>query len=53
MRKFILSVAAIAVLAMAVPFTAPAQADAIIVGGHHHHSWHHDHDRTVIIKHRD
>ena len=49
MRKLILSLAALSVMAVAAPLAA--NADPVVVVGHHHR--HHDHDRgkTVIIKH--
>jgi hypothetical protein len=46
MRKLILSLAALSVLALATPLAA--NADPVVVVGHHHH---HDRDKTVIIKH--
>jgi hypothetical protein len=49
MRKLILSLAALSVMALATPLAA--NADPVVVAGHHHHWWHHDHDKTVIIKH--
>jgi hypothetical protein len=49
MRKLILSLAALSVMALAMPFAA--NADPVVVVGHHHHWWHHDRDKTVIIKH--
>jgi hypothetical protein len=49
MRKFILSLAALSVMALATPLAA--NADPAVVVGHSHHWWHHDHDKTVIIKH--
>jgi hypothetical protein len=49
MRKLILSLAALSVMALATPLAA--NADPVVVVGHHHHWWHHDHDKTVIIKH--
>jgi len=48
MRKLILSLAALSVMAVAVPLAANADP-VVVVGGHHHR--HHDHDKTVIIKH--
>ena len=51
MRKIILSLAALSVMALATPLAA--NADPVVVE-HHHHWWHHhdhDNDRTVIIKH--
>jgi Spy/CpxP family protein refolding chaperone len=49
MRKLILSLAALSVMALATPLAA--NADPVVVVGHHHHWWHRDHDKTVIIKH--
>jgi len=49
MRKLILSLAALSVMALAAPLAA--NADPVVVVGHHHHWWHHDHDKTVVIKH--
>jgi hypothetical protein len=49
MRKLILSLAALSVMALATPLAA--NADPVVVVGHHHHWWHHDNDKTVIIKH--
>jgi hypothetical protein len=50
MRSFILSLAALAALGLAIPYPAPAKADPVVIV-HHHHWWHHDHDRTVIVRH--
>ena len=57
MQKLILSLAALAVLGVALPYAAPAKADPVVIV-RHHHDWHpywhhHDHDHTVIIKHHD
>jgi len=50
MRKLILSLAALSVMAVAAPLTA--NADPVVVVGHHHHWYpHHDHGKTAIIKH--
>ena len=50
MRKLILSLAALSVMAVAAPVAA--NADPVVVVGHHHHWYpHHDHSKTVIIKH--
>jgi hypothetical protein len=49
MRKLILSLAALSVMALATPLAA--NADPVVVVGHHHHWSHRDHDKTVIIKH--
>ena len=46
MRKLILSLVALSVMAVAAPLAA--NADPVVVVGHHHH--HHDHGKTVIIK---
>jgi hypothetical protein len=48
MRRFILTLAALASLGLVVPFAAPANADPVVVVHHHHH--HHHHGKTVIIK---
>ncbi len=57
MRKFVLSLAALAALGFA--YAAPVMADPVVVV-HHHHSHgmvmvppphHHHHSKTVIIKH--
>jgi hypothetical protein len=52
MRSFVLALAALAAIGLAVPYVAPAKADPLVViGGDHHHHWHpHHHDHTVIIK---
>jgi hypothetical protein len=55
MRTFILTLAALVSLGLALPYAAPAMADPVVVIGgghhHHHHDWHH-HDRgAVVIKH--
>jgi hypothetical protein len=50
MRKLILSLAALSVMAVAAPLAA--NADPVVIVGHHHHWSHrHDHGKTVIIKH--
>jgi hypothetical protein len=52
MRTFAISLAALVSLGLALPYTAPAMADPVVViGHHHHHDWHHHHDKTVVIKH--
>ena len=52
MRKFILSLAALAVLALAIPFAVPANAQVAVVIGHHHHhhdDWRRHHHERVIV----
>jgi hypothetical protein len=54
MRKIILSLAALAVIGVAIPYAAPAKADPILVVRHHDRNWHpRHHDNVVIIKHHD
>jgi hypothetical protein len=55
MRKLILSLSALAVLAFAIPYAAPAKADPVVVvhhrGGWHPSYHHHHHGRTIVIHH--
>lgn len=56
MRRFILSLAAVAALGLVVPYAAPAKAEETVVvrhGDHGDHGWRHhrDHDKVVVIKH--
>jgi Spy/CpxP family protein refolding chaperone len=54
MRKFTLSLAALAAISLVVPYAATAKADETVVVKHrHHHIWNSEprHDKTVIIKH--
>jgi hypothetical protein len=49
LKKILVLVPAALVCAIAV---TPVSAKTVIIKKGHHH-WHHDHDRKVIIKHRD
>jgi hypothetical protein len=51
MRMFVLSLAALAAVGLAVPYAAPAKAAPVIIVHHHHH--HHHGNKTVIIKKHD
>ena len=57
MRKIILTLAALAAIGIVMPYAAPAMADDVVIHKHRDHFMppppiaHHDHDRTVIIKH--
>jgi hypothetical protein len=58
MRRIVLSLAALAAVAIAVPYIGPAQAEeTVIVKKRHEHYWNMGprHEKTVIIKrgHRD
>jgi hypothetical protein len=58
MRRIVLSLAALAAVAIAVPYIGPAQAEeTVIVKKRHEHYWNMAprHEKTVIIKrgHRD
>ena len=52
MRRFILSLAAVAALGLVVPYAAPAKAEETVVIRHGDHGWRHhrDHDKVVVIK---
>jgi hypothetical protein len=59
MKKFGFVLAAVGALAVAVPSIASAETVVIKRGGHDrgmrhdrgwHRGWHHDHDRTVVIR---
>ena len=54
MRKFILSLAALAALGFVVPYAAPAKAEDTVVihrdGDRDMHRHHRDHHKVVIIK---
>ena len=50
MRSFVLALAALAAVGLAVPYAAPAKADPVVVIGGHHHHWHPHHHDHVIIK---
>jgi len=57
MRKFTLALVALAAIGLTAPYVASAQADTIVIHKHHRHHFlpppvfHHDHNKTVIIKH--
>ncbi len=54
MRKFILSIAALAALGFVVPYAAPAKAEDTVVihrGGDRDRDFHRHHHKVVIIKH--
>ena len=58
MRRFVLSLAALAAVAIAIPYTGPARSEeTVIVKKRHEHYWNMGprHEKTVIIKrgHRD
>jgi hypothetical protein len=55
MQKLILSIAALAAVAVIVPSIAPAQAEeTVVIKKHHRHFMPVErHHRTVIIKHRE
>jgi Ni/Co efflux regulator RcnB len=54
MRKLILSLAALASLALVLPYAAPAKADSMMKKDmmmHHHH--HHHHHKMMMMKKTD
>jgi hypothetical protein len=56
MRKFILSLAALAALGFVVPYAAPAKAEDTVVihrGGDRDMHRHHHHKKVIIMKHGD
>ncbi len=66
MKKFGYAIAALGMIAVAVPSIASAETIVVKRGGHHwdraraeygmhrgwHEGWHRHHDRVVIVKHR-
>jgi hypothetical protein len=58
MRKLVLSFAALAAISLVVPYAATANAEETVIVHKHHRDHflpmlHHDHSKTVIIKHHE